>query len=776
LVSKGNIKAADDSELQGHWAHRKVDLDNLGQNMAVAAFACSLNQTTELTIEDLVQNDKDAFVDTQNVLCEICTKISLKSDIVQNRDQKLSAEAKRKLEHPTPEVAVPNDFCLSDRWEPPPVAGQVVVLEYFPHQPDRIALQASASHGCHLCSLLHHSTLAAEKRSEPWDVEDESLSGAGVILQIRCELRTRIDSGRCGCGHVNGPPRKHTIEQNHTMRIGERKGYKEITWSIPLECKRSGSGGRMWWMDRSLWTGSDSCIRITKKWMNTCNEKHTLCREICSSAKLNPTRLIDLESFPSRVQIIQTADLKLPSGHRPRYAALSHRWGTHMPLRLLEANRQDLESSVPLSELPRTYSDAAKTAAELGIRYLWIDSLCIIQDSATDWTAESSRMGDIYLGAVLTIAAHASFDATGGLFVTRNPLTHTNCYIKCPEKFFEVKGFDVSSTRNDRAALNDRGWVVQERILSPRTIAYGYPVVVWECVQCIMSECLSSSQYKRLKNDFHDMHLSADDTQNIVDPSPGLVEFHKSWVDILEYYTSAKLTVPSDKLVAINGLIKRLAKKTCMESTAGLWRDILAVELLWHVSPNATTSPRPSAWRAPSWSWAAIDGKVSNSWAGFIKSLRPTLTYQFEWTVEILESHQKVAENGQTVEAWLKVRLPTVDSTWGVSAGHELEGFGHRHYGTEDVIQDRWIPDSTAVAVGDRLTLALIARGASTKTKPGPARAVSAHIDIGLALRRVLGGSNKFERVGYFEQRFWSSSKEHLFVGETLQYEEMILV
>ncbi|MCJ1400519.1 hypothetical protein MMC11_003725 [Xylographa trunciseda] len=143
--------------------------------------------------------------------------------------------------------------------------------------------------------------------------------------------------------------------------------------------------------------------------------------------------------------------------------------------------------NLPFASLPQNFSDAALITARLGCSYLWIDSLCIIQDS-DDWDREAATMGDVYSNAVFTIAALSATNSHGGCFVTRNPLAFEPCLLRDGDGRDTVWAESQRVQRPDlegdmRPPLHRRAWVVQEQALAPRTLYFGYEMVFWECVE-----------------------------------------------------------------------------------------------------------------------------------------------------------------------------------------------------------------------------------------------------------------------------------------------------
>lgn len=155
-----------------------------------------------------------------------------------------------------------------------------------------------------------------------------------------------------------------------------------------------------------------------------------------------------------------------------------------MSSRLLTDNYHSLLEGFRLVDLPKTFQDAIMTTRKLGISFLWIDSLCIIQDSTRDWSAESSKMGQIYANSWLNLAAAAAKDSTEGLFFQRSPLQIAPCRIKAGRAGFTryVKSiYTPENADSDQMILYTRAWVFQEWLLAPRALVFSKNELLWEC-------------------------------------------------------------------------------------------------------------------------------------------------------------------------------------------------------------------------------------------------------------------------------------------------------
>ncbi|KAF2032042.1 heterokaryon incompatibility, partial [Setomelanomma holmii] len=171
------------------------------------------------------------------------------------------------------------------------------------------------------------------------------------------------------------------------------------------------------------------------------------------------------------------------------YVCLSHCWGGVSSTTLKRETVETFSKSIAIPSLPPTFLDAVAITKRLGYYYLWIDSLCIIQDPQDDWASQIPLMGEIYRHSAFKIAASKAKDSNGGCFTSRNSLAYSYCRLAdldAADDWF-IGGqmgdiaFGPSSNDLKRLPLFTRGWVVQERTMSPRTLYFGSVMVHWEC-------------------------------------------------------------------------------------------------------------------------------------------------------------------------------------------------------------------------------------------------------------------------------------------------------
>jgi len=197
-----------------------------------------------------------------------------------------------------------------------------------------------------------------------------------------------------------------------------------------------------------------------------------------------PTRIIDVGLI--RQEILHPLVRKDSYAKGLDYATLSHCWGDIVPLKLTQSPFSTLKGGVPVSQLPKTFADAVIIARHLKIRYLWVDPLCIFEDSDDDWKYESSQMHEVYSNGVLNIAASGAPNSSQGFFSERNPSTLTPCKVtvKLPDKpsldYFMQSEESVKWQLEEMSVLH-RGWVMQERLLAPRIVYFGKQEIFWQC-------------------------------------------------------------------------------------------------------------------------------------------------------------------------------------------------------------------------------------------------------------------------------------------------------
>ncbi|KAH7363965.1 heterokaryon incompatibility protein-domain-containing protein [Rhexocercosporidium sp. MPI-PUGE-AT-0058] len=354
-----------------------------------------------------------------------------------------------------------------------------------------------------------------------------------------------------------------------------------------------------------------------KNWMAECCTCHIDCKKD-KPANWLPTRLIDVgvpfsENEPRLV--LSENIRRVKTEPRVNYIALSHVWGEQEFLRLTTKNIRLLQATIPRRGLSRTFRDAISASRELGVRYLWIDSLCILQDSKEDWQAESSAMHLVYKNTLCNIAASGPHI---GLFSVRDPFALIPLRIDFNPETTVLEPYycfyDWWESVRQETPISRRGWVVQERLLSPRTIHFSTPIF-WECRNLVACE----SYPKGLSFDF-------DRSDKIWSYKHGEeVTTMLAWEACIQVFSECALTKSNDKLVAIAGIAKTFESTLDGTYLAGVWSSNIVRGLLWWVNKDKArvgkNSIRVLPYRAPSWSWASIDGPIRQRCSGFSRVL-----------------------------------------------------------------------------------------------------------------------------------------------------------
>ncbi|KAH6708924.1 heterokaryon incompatibility protein-domain-containing protein [Leptodontidium sp. MPI-SDFR-AT-0119] len=302
-------------------------------------------------------------------------------------------------------------------------------------------------------------------------------------------------------------------------------------------------------------TGDFEAMHLASYWLKRCLQHHSVCDQAMrNTTKVRPCRLLRVrgEDGNEELNLIRLGE----DQEDVQYLALSYSWGPQSAncVRLLISNIDAFCQEIDESTLPLTIRDAVKVTRSLGYQFLWVDSLCIIQDSREDWDSEAVKMGYIYRNAVLTIAGLGCSGNHESLFRNRNPLCDRPCGVP------DTADVQISNTAHffnreyelygaTAAPLHTRAWVVQERISSLRTLFFGESGMFWECAGCLACE---SDPQGTLEGDAVNFKHTINDVLNpSSDESTRYFAFRTLWKLVLEQYTSCNLTKQTDKLNAI---------------------------------------------------------------------------------------------------------------------------------------------------------------------------------------------------------------------------------
>lgn len=452
------------------------------------------------------------------------------------------------------------------------------------------ALEQSAADGCSLCKLFHH--------------EIEQYRGTKSKYFNRGQLNIFFQA-------VDVDGRTKVLVEYRDTAV-DRHSYHLLSTDDKL--------------NRLLTPFPD--LRLCSRWLNTCcgpsQTAHGNCPALLD-VKL-PSRVLAVGTLPDDpVKLVETGNTK------GTYACLSHCWGSApVSTRTLHSNLEQHLQGFPLVYLPQTFRDAVIVCRSLGLPYLWIDSLCIIQDSSKDWESECVQMCSIYQNAALTIAASSSESADGGFLHPRKRQTCTSCLIppKNPDGPAyiisawprSVAGSWLSSLELPPAALLERAWVVQECLLSPRMIFFYEDELYFDCFAGRFREA-----YPDIAHRHHPQNSFQIAQYNKIALSPSnIAPFEENlldiWFSIVHEYSLTHLSYQSDVLPALSGLAESVALRSNQvkahlgDYVAGLWshKDQFYKCLLWHATEKRKQYRIPAEENLPSWSWASCHRTVDH--------------------------------------------------------------------------------------------------------------------------------------------------------------------
>lgn len=345
-------------------------------------------------------------------------------------------------------------------------------------------------------------------------------------------------------------------------------------------------------------TTHDSRIQQIKDWLATCLDTHEACRWEDPSPPL-PTRVLQLDLGDG------TDDVRLVDGQdkQGKYAALSYSWGPNPDAisKTTSANLAQNQSRIALGKLNLLFREAITILRSLGVAYLWVDALCIVQDSRGDWEHEASLMRSVYSGAYLTVSASAS-TSPDDFPVPQQPIT-------TPDKSLRTIWQLV-----EHGALTKRGWCLQERCLSRRIVHLGYgqkahwAQMHWECPGAACDEHVNESHLVEAKW-FAGKRIMLGPRGFLNDDLPGRGPY-RLWYSILNNYGNRSLSFEKDRIPALSGLIDLFGRATGDSMVSGLWRADLPRGLIWSSgAAYAREVERDFGAEAygpatpPSWSW-----------------------------------------------------------------------------------------------------------------------------------------------------------------------------
>ncbi|KAF4632651.1 hypothetical protein G7Y89_g5472 [Cudoniella acicularis] len=339
-------------------------------------------------------------------------------------------------------------------------------------------------------------------------------------------------------------------------------------------------------------------IEASKRLLDDCVTNHS---STCPSEPkvLLPSRVIDVNSDANQEGL--SLHICAPD-ERGCYAALSYCWGYPPPLFVTTRSTLEDLSKIDWSQLPPTIKDAVTVTRGLGIRFLWVDALCIVQDDEADKTEQIKVMGRIYKTAAVTIAAASAASVHEG-FLEDRPV---------PSIPFPISKFGTgdatgkvwiheNTIESPDEPLDKRGWTLQESLLSPRILYYGSKDLIWKCQAKPFLPVISSHNLYSTNNSWSQIHRLP---PAIFIPSETATSVSDCWAWIQSAYSQLKLSLAEDRYRALGGIVEELQRVTGDIYIAGVWKNNIARSLAWFRSKNVVKEAAPyTPPPRPSWSW-----------------------------------------------------------------------------------------------------------------------------------------------------------------------------
>ncbi|KAH7186058.1 heterokaryon incompatibility protein-domain-containing protein [Fusarium flagelliforme] len=496
------------------------------------------------------------------------------------------------------------------------------------HAPNLQELERTARDGCPLCGLLLD---AVDKSTVPQSLGNQTIGSS------------EDDKGHNPEGTDPGD-KPITLRVFDTFRGGRlqvRHGDKMSSLQISLleeEFLDYSPDGRE---EQAEGTGSSRALSLSKIWLRRCREEHPDCRRLHDSTDpILPTRVMDVTGgtlHDPKIKLIETSRVK-----RGTYCALSYCWGKSRCVITTKANLADHKQDIPLSTLPRTIRDAVLATRGLGIDYVWVDSLCIVQDDTDDWAAEAARMGDVYANAMLTISTLSGTDCNDGLFTphylrqqyvlpfpippTSRPTRDAQWLLPAVQPPVKENQYGVLQLPL-RGPVHSRGWTFQEQMLSTRILWFGDGHVQWECLSKFAADSSPESMghYQNPGNNSDEPYRSRRMKEHLQRPfkvktslshseqqdhetgrgNEDPVDAYTEWETLVAEYTTRNLTKESDRIPAILGLANVMGPMFECKFFMGIWKGKHFLRsLLWQVNRGTSTCANSY----PTWTWASKSG------------------------------------------------------------------------------------------------------------------------------------------------------------------------
>jgi Heterokaryon incompatibility protein (HET) len=473
------------------------------------------------------------------------------------------------------------------------------------------------------------------------------------------------------------------------------------------------------WLDIS--TTSPANLILARIWLRNCLKNHKPCNSGPESGPL-PRRVIDVTNP-------QAPFLRLGNGQHSRYVTLSYKWGDSRKYTTSCKNFLQHLREISFRMLPWTFRDAVQVTNGLGFRYLWIDALCIIQDLKDDLQEEIGSMDKIYRNSTLTLFAAGGDNANAGLSVSRDPRWVKPCKVNLKTTAGHQRSegslyVTLSGADNEDSPLYERGWVLQEQILSTRGLVFGRWEMSWRCICVEASEkspdyCSGQEIEEVRTSDFHQWQVSPSHNDGVhrlrlwfqeKDHMPKRahrwrINQFDQWYSMVSHYTIRSLKYRCDVLPALSGLASAMAQTHGCTYVARLWKEGLQTGLAWYVQHHEYHLGQPSvantdqeSLHVPTWSWASCWGK-NVAFRGWESNATHVVQ---EGLVFVSGGDHRTASSVDTFAGAVNRRL-TVAGRLKRAILQKPDSYGRRNHNNKILEKARWLAFVEDPETGDKL-------------------------------------------------------------------------
>ncbi|KAK1240155.1 hypothetical protein MKX08_007597 [Trichoderma sp. CBMAI-0020] len=483
--------------------------------------------------------------------------------------------------------------------------------------PNLPLLQESSNRGCIICALLREAILGTKWLGLVADVNAKAPLSEGKLMvesfgwlwNWEDSYLPRLDV-HIVIEDLDGASHSHTLHFEVTSFPGDWAEWLRINLTPPFEDPLS-----------------ERAITTMKAWIAKCTRA---CHPDKAELPL-PKRLIDVGNGAAP-RLIET-HTRWWQRHTPKYVALSYCWGPVTPqtLKTETTSLADRIREIPWNLFPKTIRDAILVTKALGLRYLWVDSLCIIQDDRNDWAIESSKMSDVYRNAYVTIIPFDSRSCDDG-FLSR-PKAPTADLLVQSAICLSVKGAIRLEAREEsaigkmpvnflnRSSWRSRGWTFQEEQLSRRKLYFGRDRVIFACSKLVELETNAriEAEPHGSTDPHHNLKLGGPEqwVGSVKEHGPNYL-YSQHWdYPVMNGFSHRLLTVPQDKLPALSGLAKTFhdGLEHGDKYLAGHWKSLLHSSMFWKPLDRqdicfddiiSRVAACPASYVAPTWSWVSF--------------------------------------------------------------------------------------------------------------------------------------------------------------------------